>query len=63
MIDDVMDDLKELRNHPAWKHAPDKVRANFKSTPPFDPRSPDAIYEEYLEYIRPYPLGNYHPRW
>jgi len=63
MIDDVMDDLKELRNRPAWKHAPDKVRANFKSTPPLDPQSPVAIYEEYLEYIRPYPLGNYHPRW
>lgn len=63
MIDDMMDDLKELRNRPAWEHAPDVVRANFKSAPPLDPQSPDVIYDEYLKYIHSYPLGNYHPRW
>ncbi len=63
MIDDVMDDLKSLRNRPAWNHAPDMVKANFISAPPLDPQSPDSIYDEYLKHIHPYPLGNYHPRW
>jgi glutamate/tyrosine decarboxylase-like PLP-dependent enzyme len=63
MLDDVLDDLKELPNRPVWKHAPEVVKANFRSAPPLDPQSPDSIYEEYLKFIQPYPLGNYHPRF
>jgi len=63
MLDDAFDYLEELRNHPAWQHAPERVKSNFDETPPLDPQSPDTIYEEYLKYVLPYTLGNNHPRF
>jgi len=63
MVDDVFDYLEELPQRPAWQHAPDNVKANFKHSPPLHPQLPDAIYDEYLDYIRPYGLGNNHPRF
>jgi aromatic-L-amino-acid decarboxylase len=63
MLDDVLDDLEELQYRPVWKHAPEMVKDNFKSGPPLDPQSTDAVYEEYLKYVHPYLLGNHHPRF
>ena len=63
MLDDVLDYLEDLENRPVWQHAPEVVKANFDSAPPLDPQSPHAVYEEYLEYIHPYLLGNNHPRF
>jgi len=63
MVDDVFDYLEELPQRPAWQHAPDNVKVNFKNSPPLHPQLPDAIYDEYLDYIRPYGLGNNHPRF
>ena len=63
MVDDVFDYLEELPRQPAWRHAPDVIKANFEYPPPPNPQSPEAIYDEYLQYIQPYGLGNNHPRF
>ena len=63
MLDDMLDYLEKLTNHPVWQHTPDVVKANFDTALPLDPQSPDAIYEEYLKYIHPYLFGNNHPRF
>ena len=63
MVDDVLDHLEGLRDRPVWQHAPEAVKVHFDRSLPLDPQSPDAVYEEYLQYVRPYTLGNDHPRF
>ena len=63
MVDDMLDYLKTLRERPAWQHAPDQIKAHFKRPLPLDAQPPEEIYEEFLENILPYPVGNIHPRF
>lgn len=63
MVDDMLDYMKNLRERPAWQHAPDQVKAHFKKPLPLEPQLPDAIYEEFLDNVLPYPIGNNHPRF
>ena len=63
MVDDVIDALATVRDGPPWQHAPDRVRAHFQGPVPLDPQPPAEVYDEYLEYVQPYPVGNIHPRF
>ena len=63
MVDDLLDHLTDLRNLPAWQHAPETVKNHFDADVPHDPQDPQAVYEEYQEYIQPYLIGNKHPRF
>ena len=63
MLDDMLDYLQAMRQRPAWQHAPKDVKAHFGGLPPLEPSPPQAVYEEYLRYVLPYPLGNSHPRF
>ena len=62
-VDDAMDYMASLRERPAWEHAPARVKAHFAGPAPVGPQPVDEIYAEYLEYVRPYQLGNSHPRF
>ncbi len=63
MLDDALDYIKTLRDRPIWQHAPPHVKAYFEGGPPMEPEPCEKIYREYLEHIRPYQLGNSHPRF
>ena len=63
MLDDLLEDLRTLREGPVWRHAPPEIKAHFDDPPPLEPQSPDEIYQEYLDYVRAYPIGNSHPRF
>jgi glutamate/tyrosine decarboxylase-like PLP-dependent enzyme len=63
MVDDLLNDLANITHAPAWRHAPETVKAHFDDGLPLDPQDPEAIYQEYLEYIQPYLIGNKHPRF
>ncbi len=63
MLDDMLDYMKTVRERPAWQHAPDRVKAHFNKPVPLDPQPPAEIYEEFLENVLPYPIGNIHPRF
>jgi glutamate/tyrosine decarboxylase-like PLP-dependent enzyme len=63
MVDDLLDHLTDLRNLPAWQHAPETVKNHFDADVPHEPQDPRAVYEEYQEYIQPYLIGNKHPRF
>jgi aromatic-L-amino-acid decarboxylase len=63
MLDDMLDYLKTVRERPVWRHASDEVKAHFNSPLPLDPQPPEEIYEEFLENVLPYPVGNIHPRF
>jgi aromatic-L-amino-acid decarboxylase len=63
MLDDMLDYMRTVRERPVWRHAPDQVKAQFDKPLPRDPQPPEEIYEEFLEHVLPYPIGNIHPRF
>ena len=63
MVDDALDHLESLRDRPVWEHAPDHVKSHFGGSAPPGPERPDDVYDEYVRYIRPYQMGNFHPRF
>ena len=63
MLDDMLDYMKTVRERTVWQHVPDRVKANFHSPVPQQPQPPEQIYEEFVEKVLPYPMGNIHPRF
>jgi aromatic-L-amino-acid decarboxylase len=63
MLDEALDYMQTLRDRPVWQHAPAEVKAHFTTPAPVYGEQPEAIYQEYLKYIRPHQLGNNHPRF
>jgi aromatic-L-amino-acid decarboxylase len=63
MLDDMMDYMKTVRERPVWQHVPERVKAHFNSPVPQKPQPPEEIYEEFVEKVLPYPMGNIHPRF
>ena len=63
MVDDTLDHLSTLRSRPAWQQMPDRIRASFNEPLPLEPVGAEAVYQEFVDRIRPYPNGNLHPRF
>ena len=63
MLDDMIDHLRSLRERPVWQPMPDEVRAAFAQPLPYAPQGADAVYQEFLDKVLPYPTGNLHPRF
>lgn len=63
MLDDMMDYLETLRDRPVWQHAPLNVKEHFEGLPPIVSQMPEEVYQEYVQYILPYQMGNGHPRF
>jgi aromatic-L-amino-acid/L-tryptophan decarboxylase len=63
MLDDMLDHLQDIRQQPVWQHAPDHVKTHFSTAIPDEPQPAQDVYQEFLEFIRPYPIGNNHPRF
>lgn len=63
MLDDMVEYMRTVRERPVWQHVPDRVKDSFRGPVPEQPQSPEEIYEEFLEKVLPYPMGNIHPRF
>lgn len=63
MVDDAITYLETVRDRPVWQRVPDDVAARFDAPAPDKPAGADAVYQEFLESIFPYPMGNIHPRF
>jgi aromatic-L-amino-acid/L-tryptophan decarboxylase len=63
MVDDAITYLETVRERPVWQPIPDDVAARFDAPAPEKPAGPDAVYQEFLESVFPYPMGNIHPRF
>jgi len=63
VVDDMVAYMQDLRENPVWQHAPSSVKDHFSSALPEEPQPVDDVYDEYLEYVHPYLLGNSHPRF
>jgi glutamate/tyrosine decarboxylase-like PLP-dependent enzyme len=64
MVDESLDYLRDVRERPTWKPMPAEVREALTSEPlPRAGIGDEAVYEEFLSLVRPYPNGNIHPRF
>lgn len=63
MVDDAITYLETVGKRPVWKPVPDDVASRFDGPAPKEPAGADAVYQEFLETVFPYPMGNIHPRF
>lgn len=63
MVDDAITYLETIGERPVWQPVPPSVAARFNEPAPRDPTDPAIVYDEFLETIFPYPMGNIHPRF
>jgi len=62
-VDDAIAHLSGVRERPAWQEPPPPVRAFFTQPLPQAPTALADVYGELVEFLRPYPMGNIHPRF
>jgi glutamate/tyrosine decarboxylase-like PLP-dependent enzyme len=63
MVNDSIDYLKTVGDRPVWQPMPEAVEKSFTTEVPREPSEVSEVYEEFLENIFPYPMGNIHPRF
>ncbi len=63
MVDDMLSYLENVRERPVWQPLPEDVKESFRQPAPRAPQDPQAVYQEFLENVLPYPIGNIHPRF
>lgn len=63
MVDDAFEYLETVRERPAWQEVPAEVARTFTGGVPLEPQGSEKAYEDFLENVMPYPMGNIHPRF
>jgi len=63
MVDDIMTYLEDVRERPVWQPMPDAVKARLKQPLPIEPQGEERAYQDFLQDVLPYPMGNIHPRF
>lgn len=64
MLDEMFDNISTVAQGPVWQPPPDAVRQHFAQAPlPREGRALEALYAEFAQSVRPYAVGNRHPRF
>src|SRR5215207_9840947 len=63
MVDDAISYLETVRERPVWQPVPEEIAVRFNAPAPQVPDGAEAVYQEFVETILPYPMGNIHPRF
>jgi aromatic-L-amino-acid/L-tryptophan decarboxylase len=63
MVDDMLTYLQAVRERPVWQPTPDDVKQHLKAPLPVEPQNAAEAYQDFVDNILPYPLGNIHPRF
>lgn len=61
MLDEMLEYLEHLREHPVWQPAPQEIRNHFRESLPQQPSSLSAVHESFKQDILPFAVGNAHP--
>lgn len=62
-VDEAIAYLRELRDRPVWQDMPCEIERTFATRLPRSPTPLSEVYQEVLETLMPYPMGNVHPRF
>jgi aromatic-L-amino-acid/L-tryptophan decarboxylase len=63
MVDDMLSYLENVRERQVWQPVPDEVKEFLKRPVPKQQQPAEEVYQEFVENILPYPMGNIHPRF
>jgi glutamate/tyrosine decarboxylase-like PLP-dependent enzyme len=63
VVDDLVDRMERRRTEPVWQPMPPQVRARFADPLPRTGVGADAAYDEVMELVAPYSMGNDHARF
>jgi aromatic-L-amino-acid decarboxylase len=63
MVDDLLYNLRTVRERPVWQPVPAEVAARFRRPLPEKGVGAERAYEDFVADVQPYPLGNTHPRF
>jgi glutamate/tyrosine decarboxylase-like PLP-dependent enzyme len=62
-VDDAIAHLAGLRESPSWRQPSPQARAFFAQPLPQAPEALAKVYDDVIDHVRPYPMGNVHPRF
>jgi aromatic-L-amino-acid decarboxylase len=63
MLDDLFDEIADIRQEPVWRPMPDTVRGMWAEALPRCAVSTETVYNAYKQLIAPYGVGNRHPKF
>jgi glutamate/tyrosine decarboxylase-like PLP-dependent enzyme len=63
MLDDMFDYLEKVRQRPVWQPVPAEVKDFLKQPLPQEPQAHEKVYQDFVQNVLPYPMGNIHPRF
>lgn len=63
MVNDMIHHLQSVREQKAWQPIPATTKARLQGAIPREPEGAEKAYQDFLELVLPYPLGNTHPRF
>ena len=63
MVDDAIDQMRDIRQRPVWQAMPARVRAAFAAPLPLGPLPLVEVYDQISTEVTPYRMGNVHPRF
>ena len=63
MLDDMLAQMETVRERPIWQPIPEDVKTHFQTPVPQEPQGAEAAYDDFLNDVLPYPMGNTHPRF
>ena len=63
MVDDAVDYLQNVRDRPVWQAMPPEVEEKFKTSLPNEPSDLENVYQNFVNNVSNYPMGNIHPRF
>jgi glutamate/tyrosine decarboxylase-like PLP-dependent enzyme len=63
MVDDALTYLQTVRERQVWQPVPEQVKQHLQQPLPQKPQDIEAVYQEFVENILPYNMGNIHPRF
>ena len=63
MLNQVFDDLERVRSRPVWQRLPDSAKASMCVPAPHEPQALESVYDEFLQNVEPYALGNRNPKF
>src|SRR5215207_2420149 len=63
MVDDMLTYLETTRERPVWQPIPEDVKARLTESLPLDPQPVEQVYQQFVDNVLAYPMGNTHPRF
>ena len=61
MVDDLLENLRTVRNRPTWRKPPTHVCEQLHEPLPRAGQGEEKAYRDFREYVLPYSTGNIHP--